>query len=102
MPKNSDVPPVILSFVVNTPAKDTYVITLPASEITLPVAPVAEPVMTSPTVNVPVSFVMVRVGATAGVAIAVDSYTATRQSYKGAHQLYKGAQSTKNSTITNI
>jgi len=44
--------------------------------ITLPVAPVEVPVITSPTVNVPVELEIVKVGVSGVVAIAVDSYTA--------------------------
>ena len=46
--------------------------------ITLPVAPVTLPVITSPIVNVPVELAIVNVGVTGVVPIAADSYTACK------------------------
>ena len=70
-------PPLITSFVVKVPLRTTYV-TLVVGEckITRPVAPVTEPVIISPTVNVPVAFDSVSVGVTGAVPNAADSYTA--------------------------
>ena len=56
----------------------TYLATTgePVVEIILPVAPEALPVISSPTVNVPVLFDNVSVGVTASVVLLTDSYTA--------------------------
>ena len=69
----------MLSLVVKIPVSGTYSTVFDGElTITLPVAAEAEPVITSPTVNIPVAVVVltVSVGATGVVPIAVDSNTA--------------------------
>ena len=46
--------------------------------ISLPLAPVVPPLITSPLVNVPLMFVKVKVGAAASALVLSESKTATR------------------------
>ena len=69
-----DVPPVILSLVVKIPARTTYSIVVEGElTITLPVAEDELPVITSPTVNVPVEPEIVKDGDSGAVLISTAS-----------------------------
>ena len=70
---NPEVPPLTVSSVVSVPANFTYVRVDAESLIIRPVAPDTLPVMISPVVYEPVAFEVDSVGATASVALLVDS-----------------------------